>query len=228
MQLNITDSLPPPKTDGNCALHAHLTLPQVIFADRYQLNGDLFMDSHKLSALRYITDPVDLEAPEYALSTWGSILLLELAPPVSSSKREANGPFIATIPLHLRYLKPSPSGYRNVSIPVPVLFWACTAEEGSKFAINPFDRINLGYEGLFGPRTMFYHLSPDGEGYVPLKVPVLKLGDGDGAWGADVIEIGTAAVIVLGLLWVLWMLGRVLLKEGYGAPKKEKQEKKKQ
>ncbi len=27
-------------------------------------------------------------------------------------------------------------------------------------AVNPFDRVNLGYEGIFGPKTMFYHLSP--------------------------------------------------------------------
>lgn len=229
LQLSVTDGRPPAETDGNCALHAHLTLPRVIFADKYQLNGNLFMASHNLSKLHYITTPVDLEAPEYAVDTWGSSLLLELAPPTLKSKaKTTNQSFTATIPLHLRYLKPSSSGYRETSIPIPVLFWACTAEEGSKFAINPFDRVNLGYEGLFGPRTMFYHLTPDGDGYVPIETPVLRIGDGDSGWGADHIESVTAAVIAVGFIWVLWVLGRVWAKEGYGKLKEGSKNKKKQ
>lgn len=96
-----------------------------------------------------------------------------------------------------------------------MVFWACTAEEGSKFPINPFDRTNLGYDGLFGPRTMFYHLNPKGgeggEGLMnQISVPVLDLG------GTKWVEVGTAGVVVLGFAWVLWCLGAVWWREGYG------------
>lgn len=74
---------------------------------------------------------------------------------------------------------------------------------------NPFDRVHLGYEGLFGPRTMFYHLQPEplpwvgssgsaAEGLVPsVQVPVLEAG-----WKAGV-EWGTVGVVLLGFMWVV-------------------------
>jgi hypothetical protein len=233
LQLQISDSKPPtgPET---CSLHAHLTLPRVIFADKYQLSDKLFLASKNLTAIRHITQPVDLEAPEYAMSLWGSTLLIELAPPASpstipSSPKSKPQPWTAEIPLHLRYLPPTPSGYSQVEIPWPVLFWACTADEGSKFTINPFDRVNLGYDGLFGPRTMFYHLSPQGQangnasdGYSVIDVPVLKQGY------ADWVEMGTAAVILLGFGWIMWKLWLVWRTEGYGRYRDVKDEKKRQ
>jgi hypothetical protein len=143
------------------------------------------------------------------MSLWGSSVLLELAPPSASVKE-----WTAQIPLHLRYLLPN-SGYNGQSeleIPYPVLFWACTADEGSKFPINPFDRVNLGYDGLFGPRTLFYHLAPDtGERLVnALSVPVLDLDK------SGYVEMGTAAVVLVGFLWVLWCLIGVWRDVGYG------------
>lgn len=73
---------------------------------------------------------------------------------------------------------------------------------------NPFDRANLGYDGLFGPRTTFYHLSANrnsnGTMVERLHVPVLDL-DKVGS-----VESGTAAVIILGVSWVLWSLFRGL------------------
>lgn len=106
---------------------------------------------------------------------------------------------------------------------------------------NPFDRVGLGYEGLFGPRTMFYHLVPnaseasvanevsitseapvgtegaadgevvrDSEGLGQratlverLQVPVLDLS------GTRWVEAGTVAAVVMGFLWVAWVLARV-------------------
>jgi hypothetical protein len=235
LQLQIS-SPSPPSEPQTCALHAHLTLPRVIFADKYQLSDSLFLASKNLSALRHITSPVDLEAPEYAMSLWGSSVLLELAPPsTQTSSTSEDPPWTAEIPLHLRYLPPTVSGYSQVEIPWPVLFWACTAEEGTKFTINPFDRINLGYDGLFGPRTMFYHLSPKHpnkgqgsangnwtEGYSVIDVPVMKQGY------AGLVEIGTAAVISLGFGWVMWKLWLVWKTEGYGRHGNVKDEKKKQ
>lgn len=225
LQLQISSSHPPSDSQI-CSLHAHLTLPRVIFADKYQLSDPLFLASKNLSTVRYITLPVDLEAPEYTMSLWGSSMLLELAPPPSTDTSFSKAqPWTAEIPLHLRYLPPTPSGYSQVEIPWPVLFWACTADEGSKFTINPFDRVNLGYDGLFGPRTMFYHLSPKypgqghgrvggngkwTDGYNVIDIPVLKQGY------VEWVEMGTAAVILLGFGWVMWKLWLVWKTEGYG------------
>jgi hypothetical protein len=238
LQLQIS-SLELPSDSQTCSLHAHLTLPRVIFADKYQLSDPLFLVSKNLSALHHITSPVDLEAPEYAMSLWGSSMLLELAPPPSTELSSASKAqsWTAEIPLHLRYLPPTSSGHSQVEIPWPVLFWACTADEGSRFTINPFDRANLGYDGLFGPRTMFYHLSPKypsqgqgmgnangncTDGYNVIDVPVLKKDY------ADWVETGTAAVILLGFGWVMWKLWLVWKTEGYGRHGALKAEKKKQ
>ncbi len=216
-------SLRPPANkpdDSVCALHTYLTLPNALFADKYQLSATAdtaFMQSHHLTALRAISGETDLEAPDYVIEKWGSNLLLELATPPSPSSsktRSSSHPnpnrssdpssqeWNITIPLHLRYLLPSSTGYTTIDIPNPILFWACTAEEGTKFPVNPFDRVNLGYDGLFGGRTMFYHLDPasdlageegnlDGRRLVQrLQVPVLNTE----AWGADWVEWGTVGV----------------------------------
>jgi hypothetical protein len=218
LQLNITDAVPP-MADRSCSLHAHLTLPKQIFADKYQLFDPLFMSSKGLKKVHYITSPVDLEAPEYAVDSWGSSLLVELAPLTTTSSSSLS---MAEIPLHLRYLRPNEKkgGQEKTEIPYPVLFWACTADEGSKFPINPFDRVNLGYDGLFGPRTIFWHLNPgvggDGERLVSgLSVPVLDLD------GSRWVESGTAWVVGLGFLWVLWCLWGVWRRSGFGSGRVE-------
>lgn len=152
------------------------------------------------------------------MSVWGSSLLLELAPPDPDSPSA----FTAQIPLHLRYLPPASSGQSKLEVPYPVLFWACVADEGSKFPINPFDRVNLGYDGLFGPKTMFYHLSPaEGSLVNEISVPVL---DSD---KSGYVELGTAGVVLLGFAWVMWSLWGVWKREGYGNGRRKVREKKK-
>ncbi|KAI1807958.1 PIG-X-domain-containing protein [Daldinia bambusicola] len=204
MQLRLSSSKPP-MDDAYCALHAYLTLPRTVFIDKYQLADDLFLSSKNLSALRYISQPVDLEAPDYAMRLWGSSALLELKPP----RIESDQPWTAEIPLHLRYLAPADHGYRNVSIPWPAVFWACSTEEGTKFASSPFDRTNLGYDGLFGPRTLFWHVEPKpskGEDlYHEIRVPVLDLGQ------ANRISSGTVTVVLMGIVFVIWKLVSVCL-----------------
>lgn len=74
---------------------------------------------------------------------------------------------------------------------------------------NPFDRVNLGYDGLFGPRTMFYHLQPASGGKSLLKeiqVPVLDLEGSKMKW----VEFGTVTMVVLGFLWVCLKLLAVM------------------
>ncbi|KAL3474537.1 PIG-X [Aspergillus californicus] len=213
----------PGRPDAACALHTYLTLPASVFGDKYQLSttDPLFLKSNNLVALRAVAGETDLEAPDWFVLRWGSNWLLELASPTESDP--ASDEWNVTIPLHLRYLNPSESGYRTASIPWPVVFWACTAEEGTKMSMNPFDRVNLGWDGLFGPRTMFYqlHPSPSQEGTLveQLDVPVLALKE-DGVFGSRTIELGTVAVITLGFLWVLWKLGLVARSSGINPQRK--------
>lgn len=74
---------------------------------------------------------------------------------------------------------------------------------------NPFDRVNLGFESLFGPRTMFYHLQPaqgnamssvSGQLVETLQVPVLLQG-----W-ESYVESGTVGCVLFGVLWLIWKL----------------------
>ncbi|KAH8673936.1 PIG-X [Xylariales sp. PMI_506] len=207
------DSNKPPIMDETCSLYAYFTLPRTIFADRYQLEDPLFLTSKNLTALRYISEPVDLEAPDYVMKIWGSALLLELELP-SSDQAE---PFTAEVPLHLRYQAPRAGGTQDFQVPYPALFWACDAEEGALFSGSPFDRVDLGYDGLFGPETLFWHLDPipQSEGS-PLvltdAVPVLDLGK------SSSISLITGVTVLAGFVWVVWKLLAVYLRAGYAAP----------
>jgi len=208
LQLRLASTTGPPSAatdDDNepaCTPYAYLTLPRTIFADKYQLSDPLFLASKNLTALRYTTQPVDLEAPEYVMSQWGSSVLVQLAPP--SPPEGKRGEWTAELPLHLRYLAPAQGGYADVSVPYPAVFWACAAEVGAKFPPNPFEKDNLGYDGLFDQRTVFWHVEPRPVGGGPLvnevKVPVLDLDK------AGWVNAGTAAAVLVGFAWVVWKL----------------------
>ncbi|KAF2012773.1 PIG-X-domain-containing protein, partial [Aaosphaeria arxii CBS 175.79] len=155
LHLHITNPSPP---DPTCKLHTHLTLPSHLFIDKYQFTDPLALQSHNLTSLRSIAGATDLEAPDWVVQQWGSAALFEISIPKSPSH---SSNVDVTIPLHARYLPASStSSHTRLPLPWPVAFWACAAEDGTKFAVNPFDRVNLGYEGLFGARTKFVHLSP--------------------------------------------------------------------
>jgi PIG-X / PBN1 len=211
----VASALFPPTSkpkESTCALHTYLTLPNSLFADKYQLSttDSLFLASHNLVALRSISGETDLEAPDYVVKKWGSNLLLEVATPDVESKQRPQGSWNVTIPLHLRYRTPAAGGQAHVDVPFPVVFWACTADDGTKFPVNPFDRANLGYDGLFGSRTMFYHLIPNpglpgSESKMlveTLMVPVLDTNIVSESW----VEGGTVLTILFGFLWVVWKL----------------------
>ncbi|KAF2766712.1 PIG-X-domain-containing protein [Teratosphaeria nubilosa] len=208
-------ALTPPKEA--CALHAYLTLPSTLFIDRYQLSDALFLASQNLVALHSLSGEQDLEAPDWVIKRWGSAALFELALPSFMAEysqpdndKVASAPWTVTIPTHLRYLQAPPNnttpGLRELDIPWPTVFWACEAEDGLKMSTNPFDRVNLGYDGLFGPKTMFYHFRFEGEeGAVLLErlhVPVLE------PENAKWLQLGTLITVMLGLGWVLWTLFR--------------------
>ncbi|CAG8205670.1 unnamed protein product [Penicillium nalgiovense] len=213
---------PPAPSDTTCALHTYLTLPSTIFGDQYQLatTDPLFLESHNLVALHALAGEMDLEAPDWVVQRWGSNWLLELATPRETEDATTTpdpSNWTATIPLHLRYLPPSETGHRTAHIPWPVVFWACTAEDDTKMGINPFDRTNLGWDSLFGPRTLFYQLQPAGDRLVEeVDVPVLRLEGGGDYFQGKHIEFGTCVVISLGFMWVLWRLACVAWSPGVG------------
>lgn len=74
-------------------------------------------------------------------------------------------------------------------------------------AVNPFDRLHLGYEALFGPKTRFMHVPPSEKGNGTgnlvewIDVPVLDLRET--SW-VEAGTIGTVVVAFLGLCWVLF------------------------
>lgn len=198
--------------DSVCALQTYLTLPSHIFADKYAFlsNDPLFQNSHHLGQLHTIAGETDLEAPDYVVKKWGSTMLLSIQTPTDTTEhsKSKDQAWNVTIPLHLRYLEPNSNGTAEVEVPWPIVFWACTAEDGTKFPVNPFDRTQLGFDALFGPRTMFYHLDPaphEGPGgrlVESISVPVLDL-ETASPWS---IEILTMLSITLGFLWVLLKL----------------------
>ncbi|KAF2841697.1 PIG-X-domain-containing protein [Patellaria atrata CBS 101060] len=198
---------------AGCALHSYFTLPSHMFIDRYAFADPLFLSSMRIRQLRSISGETDLEAPDYVIKKWGSTALFEIAYPRDFAANEAD--WEVSIPLHLRYVSPShnTSGLEHVSIPWPAVFWACAAEEGTKMSVNPFDRVNLGYDGLFGDRTMFYHVPPDAVGngsgglIGELTVPVLDMDR------AAYVEWGTVAAVVVGITWVCWKLYTVMTEQ---------------
>jgi hypothetical protein len=73
-------------------------------------------------------------------------------------------------------------------------------------AANPFDRVHLGYEALFGPKTRFMHVEPEGTRELVewIDVPVLDL---RGTGWVEMGTVGTVVVAFLGLCWVLFGRG---------------------
>ncbi|KAL7795782.1 cytochrome P450 [Trichoderma ceciliae] len=211
LQLSLSTTAPPLDGDAECAPYAYLTLPKVIFADRYQLADELLLASRNLTAAKYVSEPVDLEAPAYTTKTWGSNVLLELAPPSDSAAAKT---WTVEVPLHLRYLKPTPTGKEEAGIPYPVVFWACNSEKDVGYAVSPFDRINLGYDGLFSPGTTFWHVSPKPEagGRLVNSISVPVVAEGASQW----VGFGTAVAVGLGFIWVLLQLLGGYAKSGHG------------
>ena len=211
LRLTFTHTQLPPAP--SCSLHTYSVIPSSLLIDKYQMSSANLFASNNLRALRSLDGETDLEAPDWTISKWGSAMLLELAPPPANPE----GEWHADKPMHLRYQHASShqsdeddeTGKDKVvtSMPWPVVFWACPAEEGTKMSTNPFDRVNLGYDGLFGPRTMFYHVpSATNNGSLMESIIVPVLDPRQAVW----IECGTVGSIILGVAWVCWTLFRPL------------------
>lgn len=140
-------------------------------------------------------------------------------------KEIGKGDWNVSIPLHLRYMGAAPRTHTSLPVPWPVAFWACRAESGAQHSSNPFDRVHLGYESLFGPKTRFMTVQPEVKGEQELvewiRVPVL---DTRQAGWVGPGTMGVVFVAFLGLCWVLF--GGSAKKAGEG--KKDSQGKKTQ
>lgn len=190
----------------SCGLHAYLTLPSAVFLDKYQLSSPNLLASKNLRGLRSLIGEADLEAPEWTLTKWGSTVLLELSPPLTE-----RSPWLADIPLHVRYVDESPleyshtsSEYANITIPWPVVFWACPTDVDGKLSVNPFDRKDLGFDRLFAARTQFYHFQPSGLStrVMGISIPFLSLEH------ATSVERLSMLGIIGGFLWICLALWR--------------------
>ncbi|TQS38924.1 hypothetical protein Golomagni_00562 [Golovinomyces magnicellulatus] len=213
LELKVKDAVVPAENQ-DCGLYVYLILSRFLFVDKYQFSDPLFLSDKNIAGLQYIDGNIDLEAPEYNVYSWGSSALVKLAQPAIT--RDPRTEWKAQIPTHLRYLLPASntSGSRDIKIPYPVMFWACTPKDKPEFSLNPFDRTYLGYDDLFAPDTEFYHLSPealqdDGRLVNRLKVPVLNLDHSRWVENLTLIAIG------LGFAWIFWCLLEVLMGHGY-------------
>ncbi|RPA98648.1 PIG-X-domain-containing protein [Choiromyces venosus 120613-1] len=193
---------PPSGEDNECTLNAYFTLPVALFIDKYQLSSDnqQLLDSLSIKRIKAISGETDLEAPVWTREKWGSRILVEVDTKNGENRIEL------LLPLHLRYLEPRYNGtITKVDFAWPSVFWACRSEEWKKMTVNPFDRLHLGWEDLFPEQVMYYHLTPTphegSEGtWGSINVPVLELEN------AEMIKIGTVAVVGLGFLWVLFKI----------------------
>ena len=151
-----------------------------------------------MKSLKWLVGATDLEAPTWTVPEWGSAALFELdsdglLPDTSSSavrRSDVTEGFLQKgikIPTHLRYMPPTAGtgGYRHVTLPWPVIFWACQPDDESARSKNnkdkadtatpkknPFGRSWLGYDNIkatspsygnetfFDEDTIFIHLTP--------------------------------------------------------------------
>ena len=193
---------------------------------------------------------------------WGSVALLQLNEgPLTNldSKFSTNYETYIKLPTHLRYMPPSSgtNGIRDLTIPWPIVFWACPAPPApptpkhqdavtpsSTAAKNPFARRLLGYDNdidaLFPPNTTFYHLTPspnvntsiaDNHSLLQAQDDQLLLRLKVPVLDLDragYVEFGTAAVVWSATLWILWLLGGVVWRDWMGERGDEQVEGKKE
>jgi hypothetical protein len=196
LQLDISPPRHLKSPGEECTLNAYFNLPRALFVDQYQLSisNPQLLESLNIKRLRNVTGETDLEAPVWAVSRWGSSVLVEV-----DTERSTESGLKVELPLHLRYLEPrNGTDEAEVRFALPSVFWACRSEEWSVMGNNPFDRVHLGWEHLFPEQTMYYHLSPAEDAWKTVKVPILDLRH------AMIIKVGTVIVILAGFFWVCW------------------------
>ncbi|KAK6534746.1 protease B nonderepressible form [Arthrobotrys megalospora] len=223
-KLEVTLALGGNSPADGCTLNAYFTVPQPFFVDPYQLEDDKLMKSYGINKVKVVEGETDLEAPTWAMSKWGALVLAELdIEQYLSTWEKKRSPMEFTLPLHIRYMPTHPEKHsETATLPWPVVFWACPSEQWSKMSTNPFDRRMLGYEEYFSEETYFHHLTPklinSTNSISSLEVPILNSVD------SQSIEWGTMGVIVIGFLWVFGTIVASFL--GFGGKKVGEHQKK--
>ncbi|KAK6350680.1 protease B nonderepressible form [Orbilia javanica] len=224
-KLEVTLALGGNSPADGCTLNAYFTVPQPFFVDPYQLEDEKLMRSYGINKIKVVEGETDLEAPTWAMSKWGALVLAELdVEQYLSTWEKKRSPMEFTLPLHLRYMPTHPEKLsETATLPWPMVFWACPSEQWNKMSTNPFDRRMLGYDEYFPEETYFYHLTPklinSTHSQSSLEVPILNSVD------SQLIEWGTMGVIVVGFLWVFGtIIGSFLRSGGKKAAEHQKKE----
>ncbi|OWF46475.1 Phosphatidylinositol-glycan biosynthesis class X protein [Mizuhopecten yessoensis] len=118
------------KNFSNCDVMVLELLPPGAYIDPFQLRT-----LREFGGPRFICDPVDVEQPEYLASSLNvSLYTSALTDDMDDLMTSV------TIPIHLRYHRPSSSvEYTLVSIPKPLLLLSCTAKDYTGAVIGEED-----------------------------------------------------------------------------------------
>jgi PIG-X / PBN1 len=102
-------------TNKDCYLHVAITLPPDVLLDPYELEN-----YHSAFTFR-TTSATDLESPVFGVETRDSQVFLNV-----TLTNETRHNVCIDFPIHMRYGRLlNHSGYRNVIIPYPRVFWSC-------------------------------------------------------------------------------------------------------
>lgn len=217
-------TLQPPRS--GCNLQAHLTLPSHTFVDPYALKplDPSFVSTYHIQQIHSHSGHLDLEAPDYLPnSPWGSSLLI--TPQLPPTNHPTNQPWEVTLPLHLRYLPPSTSPTTTVTLPYPLLYYACPSSEPEHpYTTSPFDRPHLGYTALYPSHsTSYHHLTPQSSDTTTTTTSSSFLNDLSLSLQVPVydttsttpltVEIVTLLTILAGFVWVVRQMWPALAKE---------------
>ncbi|KAL4074612.1 PIG-X [Scleroderma yunnanense] len=167
-----------------CSTLVLYTLPPSIIVDRYELSDrDIAFE---------LWGESNLELPVFAVNQSDVVLLLDVKP--ASNLQEA----VVDVPVHVRYGPPhSGDTHQSIEVPPPMCFWACprSVDASSPFTPSPLiDSSNM--------------LRPFGHFLVPETAPLLSAAKLEIPVGSvhdlPLVEAGTATVVVLAFLWLLY------------------------
>jgi hypothetical protein len=181
-------ALDPP--DSDCSFFVLYTFPQTIIIDRYELID------RRLSFEFW--GESNLELPVFALNQTANSLLLINATPTDAPLKQAT----VDVPVHARYGEPgiTQASSQSITISSPTCFWACPPSASTSSAFSQASPVAnstmLGSLAHFSvPIASSYHAS--------LQIPVASNRD------LFPVEMGTATVILLAFLWLVYRSWRV-------------------
>ncbi|KAL4065399.1 PIG-X [Scleroderma citrinum] len=184
-----------------CSTLVLYTLPPSIIVDRYELSDrDIAFE---------LWGESNLELPVFAVNQSDVVLLLDVKP--ASNLQEA----VVDVPVHVRYGPPhSGDTHQSIEVPPPMCFWACP-RSGTLHRLPTFpivsDAVAVDASSPFTPSPLIDSsnmLRPFGHFLVPETAPLLSAAKLEIPVGSvhdlPLVEAGTATVVVLAFLWLLY------------------------